>query len=1098
MENLVCSRPIITVPPRTTTPEDAASEDVATEDLREPFGNISLSLSDAHGNEVDLECSVSRSGEPSRISWKQNSHLQLTSNISVTVELGCPVDRERYEKLWRLVAYYSTMPAHFQSSPPVGRDPHPARSYTQASEGHALYYTGVRANMTARPAWLLQTSVGLRLNRPQSSARMVKLMLSANMSETVEAAQTQTQSRSWVTIDSTNTTAKVFAAVLGQRGQMSCSVLSSGPAAIHWMLPDGSKVEAPYSSPDRRLTVSVGGGLVIKAVRHSDAGVYRCAAGSHGDSAALPFYLTVQEPPGPPPGDQTPITPNEVFADSPIFLPCTASGSPDAEITWILPSNSIVGLQATSPRAAVHPNGTLHIPQAQLSDSGYYKCIAINQHGVDTRTSKVSVFRRRGLVTPAAPQSASGVTQIRIPTETADEASQDTQDGDPQGHPDLLRRRAPGGVVPGRRGVHPSRNVWRRPQKAAGSRAADRRRISMSNSKIDPQKWAHILAKIRDRKAPNTAAPPPTQPTAEDATEASADGVTEVLSTLHTPVQYTHMTVNVGEAAPVISSSVDPPTEPRTIPSSVEPTAHNTAPHTSSQSMFFLPQTTSAPLQAATSPTRTESSTFSKAADWSELSEMRDITDQFSVDIEASSRGHVSPRRLMLSTEGSADLPSGTAVSQLQSPTQSVAAASPTSTPVPSRWGGSPPLPQQRNPRRRTGSQRRRKPKVVKPTPSVTITPAKALLATVNTTAFTLLKIAPAASPRATVPSTGSQAATSGRVSHGGSTVSRPEHEAASTPSSLPASPAVTVKPPPKGLVTATSFPERRTSQTVLGISEGPAPLELFSGPTSSPQHSPALPVHLEETQRPGVPSQLGPWTSDSLAVGAPNTTVQRGGADSQSGQPADGDVQVMETASGYAPKDFPITLSRDYLGTDEDGTQTLTAPENPYYSQNKASAESETNPTEALYPATIRVTLQPPPPTASVTTEAPSQRATTPGASWTTDQQIKPSTNTSEPWRQSHVHPTAKSPDHRAAATDLSSRPATQTPPPATGPKDGSRKQQVPDSESAPGAAPRITTSSSQALTVSAGTDAELPCEAKGDPQPLLSWTRAAAGESH
>ncbi|KAM7374993.1 hypothetical protein PAMA_014196 [Pampus argenteus] len=506
VENMVCSRPIISSPHRTTLPEDVESEVMTTEDFREPFGNISLGLSDEHGNEVDLECSIGEPRELTKINWEQVNQLQLVSNISLSVDLECPVDREKYERLWRLIAYYSNVPAHLQRDTMLSKDPHPTYVYRQDSEKDALYYTGVKANIMAQTAWLMQTSVDLQLNRLQSSGKMVKLILSTYLSETVEAERVQKQ-RTWVMIESTNMTHKVLSAILGSPSQMYCNVHSSGQAVIHWMLPDGSKLEASYSSSDKRVSVSSDGQLVIKSVSHADTGIYYCIAKVHGDLAVQPFQLTVQESSSPPPGEDTSIKPIEGFAGNPISLSCTASGSPDAEINWILPNSNIVSFQANSSRALVYSNGTLYIPQTQLLDSGYYKCVAMNLHGVDTLATKITVVRRKGLIRPLRkfserPQSASGInTKIKVPTEDTEETSGDIefpQEGVPKGRLDPLRRRVPGGVAPGRRGVNPSRNmrqglpVLRKP---TGSHVENnknivenRRRINMSKSKIDPEK----------------------------------------------------------------------------------------------------------------------------------------------------------------------------------------------------------------------------------------------------------------------------------------------------------------------------------------------------------------------------------------------------------------------------------------------------------------------------------------------------------------------------------------------------------------------------------------------------------------------------------
>ncbi|XP_076579108.1 matrix-remodeling-associated protein 5 [Chaetodon auriga] len=534
VENLVCSSPVISSPHRTSPPEDIESEVMTKEDFSEPLGNISLGLSDEHGNEVDLECGISKLRELTKVSWEQVNQLQLLSNITLSVDIECSVDREKYERLWRLIAYYSNVPAHLQRGVMLRKEPHPTYVYRQDSEKDALYYTGVKVNVMAQPAWLMQATADLQLNRLQSSAKMVKLILSTDISETVEVELLRRQRRSWVMIESTNMTHKVLSAVLGSPSQMYCNVHSSGQPVIHWMLPDGSKVEAPYSSLDNRVSVSSDGRLAIEAVSHTDTGIYYCIAKVHGDIAVLPFYLTVQESSSPPPGEDASITPIEGFAGNPISLPCTASGSPDAEINWILPSSNIVSFQANSSRALVFSNGTLYIPQTQLLDSGHYKCIAINQYGVDTLATKITLIRRKGMIRPlrkfpARPQSASGVnTQIKVPTEDTEEASGDievTQVGAPISRVDPLRRRIQGGVAMGRRGVHPSRNMWRRPpmqRKPTGSRVEDRkdivesrRKINMSKSKIDPEKWADILAKIRDRNAQNTVTPLPVEYTTE-------------------------------------------------------------------------------------------------------------------------------------------------------------------------------------------------------------------------------------------------------------------------------------------------------------------------------------------------------------------------------------------------------------------------------------------------------------------------------------------------------------------------------------------------------------------------------------------------------
>ncbi|TNN35360.1 Matrix-remodeling-associated protein 5 [Liparis tanakae] len=395
LENLVCSTPVISSPHRTSPPEE--SEVLTVEDFREPFGNITLGLSDEHGNEVDLECDI---GEPrvlTKINWEQVN--QLASNITVSVDLECPVDREKYERLWRLIAYYSNVPAHLQRGILLRSEPKPVYVYRQDSEKDAQYYTGVKVNIMAQPAWLMQTSANLQLNRLQSTAKMVKLILSTDFSETVETERVRRQRRTWVTIESINTTISAVSAILGNPSQMHCNVHSSGQPVIHWMLPNGSRVEAPYSSPDNRVSLSSDGHLVIKAVRHADTGIYYCIAKVHEDLAVMPGGLptSTQEvskqpwlpgrgslPRGKPRITKSYFQTFTVDAETDAELPCGAEGEPRPFLSWTkVASGASIAQNTRVQRFEVRPNGSLIIRNTRPSDGGQYLCTVQNQYGTD-------------------------------------------------------------------------------------------------------------------------------------------------------------------------------------------------------------------------------------------------------------------------------------------------------------------------------------------------------------------------------------------------------------------------------------------------------------------------------------------------------------------------------------------------------------------------------------------------------------------------------------------------------------------------------------------------------------------------------------------
>ncbi|XP_012709200.2 matrix-remodeling-associated protein 5 isoform X1 [Fundulus heteroclitus] len=648
---LACSSPVISFLHRTTSQEDSESATMTSEDFKDPIGNISLGLSNGHGNELDLECSVDKLKELSNISWEQDDQLQLAANITFSVDIRCAVDREKYEQLWRLIAYYSNSPAHLKREVTLSKDPYPAYVYQQDSVQDAQYYTGLQVKMLAQPAWLMQTSVELQLNRPRSSTRMVQLTLKTNLSETVDTELQQRLRRTWVMIESGNRTRKVLSAIVGSPSEMLCNVHSSDRPVVQWVLPDNSKLNNSYSSPEKRVSFSRDGRLKIKAVTHRDTGVYYCIAKVYGDHAVLSFYLTVQESSSPSPGEDTTITSMEEFAGNPISLDCTASGSPDAEINWILPSSRIVNFQANSSQTLVHFNGTLHIPHTQVSDSGYYKCVAMNQYGVDTLVKKVSIVRSKALIRPlrkfpARPQSASGVnTQIKVPTENMEEASGDNGGSTIRHRVSGVRRKIPGNITPGRRGIHPSRSTWQRSpvlRKPTGSHTGNqkslvenKRRMNLSKGKIDPEKWAHILAKIRDR---NTVTPLPVSfPIKVEATalmtkswetrNGSSDGVTvheredQYYSMTHSPGEPTELQIKKSSThsqdihftyeSHTAYSTLDVTPNSRHVTREPLPTERaHTEQHTThdrelnlitgSNSGGFLPQTTSVPPHAIT------------------------------------------------------------------------------------------------------------------------------------------------------------------------------------------------------------------------------------------------------------------------------------------------------------------------------------------------------------------------------------------------------------------------------------------------------------------------------------------------------------------
>ncbi|KAG9270973.1 matrix-remodeling-associated protein 5-like isoform X1 [Astyanax mexicanus] len=519
LKELQCTGPVITSPGKNISPEENLSELLSLEDFRPPLGSVTLNLSDEHGNKVELICRILEPRDSTKIAWNYTKSMQIAANMTLSFDLECPIDRDNYESLWRLLAYYSEMPVHLRREIMLSKEPELSYRYKQDIERDAYYYTGVRANVLSHPSWIMQSFLNIQLNRPYSTSKTVKLILTTQTSTITDSDQIQRQRRSWVVIEHNNATQTMYSSIVGGRVEMVCNLQSSGDSTIHWMLPDGSKVKAPFSSPNNNLlSVSSAGTLLLKSAEYSDSGVYYCIAEVPGDMDLLPFRLSVVEGSTPPQGDEV-GTPIAKFVGEPISIPCPLTAIPDAVTNWIFPDGDMINAKANSSRGFVSSNGTLFISHGKYNDNGYYKCVALNEHGVDTLSTKLTVTRRQGMQPslrryPMRPQSAAGVsTKVRAFLEDVEESSGDSyQDRTPSNRPLINQRRG----QPSRAQGHPFRNTQRRfPDHRRPLRKGlngqqrknifeNRRNTNTSKQKIDPQRWADILAKIREKTVPKT------------------------------------------------------------------------------------------------------------------------------------------------------------------------------------------------------------------------------------------------------------------------------------------------------------------------------------------------------------------------------------------------------------------------------------------------------------------------------------------------------------------------------------------------------------------------------------------------------------------
>lgn len=525
--DLPCSSPVISSDGRDAPLETEISEVQTSESFREPLGTAFLNLSDQQGNSVDLSCNITHTAEPEGITPPSDLSPSSSSSplpLALSLSLECPVERQGYENLWRILAYYSETAVRLEREIMLSKAPTLAYRYKQAAEAEGYYHTGVEASVRAKPDWLLQSAISIQLNRVQSNGHTVHLIYSSRVSAhpdpMTHSALSAPSFHPWVLI-STNHTITALAAAAGSKVELPCPVLSSGSPQVQWILPDGSRHIS--NKPGGRLRASTSG-LLVQNVRLADSGIYHCLVRVAGDVDILPLRLVVEETSVPPSGEQVAPTVTSAVGEYAI-LSCQASGSPVPQISWLLPDGNLVrhGV-SVSGGLRMQPDGSLSLNNPSKRDAGYYRCIAVNQYGSDSLSMQLELHSQQNPLLrdsfPRGPQSAAGrSTKIRAPLLQTGEGSgggEEEEDGATTGgrmprprQPFPNRRMRPG--HPRRRG--PIRGPLRRivsPTDQRRNHFPNRQRVTPNQKRIDPQKWADILAKIRQKTATANSSQPVT------------------------------------------------------------------------------------------------------------------------------------------------------------------------------------------------------------------------------------------------------------------------------------------------------------------------------------------------------------------------------------------------------------------------------------------------------------------------------------------------------------------------------------------------------------------------------------------------------------
>ncbi|NWI14912.1 MXRA5 protein, partial [Crypturellus soui] len=529
LKDISCRKPVIQSSLRqnssTQEEEESDSYELPVEEFQSSPWNITLNMTDEHGNIVHLNCEIKKPTGSTKIQWSQIQTQEIDINATVSLDFQCPMNRENYEKLWKLIAYYSEVPVKLERELMLSKEPKVTYRYRQGSDYDALYYTGVKAQILSEPSWIMQPLINIQLNRRQSTGKRVVLSFFTEFSQTIHTKDIR-QQRSWVMIEQNSSTRVVQSVVEGSECLLSCNVKASESPFIQWLFPDGTKLQAPFNQKDSRFSILSSGQLIVKGVSYTDAGLYYCIAQVRDDVDIMAYRLLVQ-PPSIQPAD-TDVVRVEKNVGDPIVLPCSAVAIPEAQLSWILPNSHVLNDLSNSSKGYMLNNGTLLIPKSHVSDSGYYRCVAVNLHGSDQFAIRVMVnkmvsdrsFRRIKLKKRPSSKSLAK-TRVRVVEDGEGSGAGGVDDTSQKKHHlkdreiSLKQRGDKVSETQGKRGRKGRRKmkIWKGTDRIQESNVAEgrrvfesRRRINMANKQINPQHWADILAKVRGKNLPRTTA----------------------------------------------------------------------------------------------------------------------------------------------------------------------------------------------------------------------------------------------------------------------------------------------------------------------------------------------------------------------------------------------------------------------------------------------------------------------------------------------------------------------------------------------------------------------------------------------------------------
>ncbi|XP_026710744.1 immunoglobulin superfamily member 10 [Athene cunicularia] len=499
--SLACTKPAIQDSLKfknLTVPDDGDFSSISPRDFIAPIGSVILNMTDQAGSRGDLVCNIQKPKEMSPISFDREGNSTVL-RTSLSAFLVCGIEYEHIQQLWSILALYSNSPLKLERNVLVTNVPFISYKYKQIYSEQDELFTNIETDLRADPSWLMQSEVALQLDRTATTLNMLHIQYFTDARIILPGADKKQVRNNWTIISRDNKTQTEHTVLVGGTVELECQAAGEPAPAIAWILADGSKVRAPYISEDGRITVLGTGTLTLRTADTFDTGLYHCIGTSYNDADALTFRITVLDPDV----EHNSVNGAQLSASvgSTLDLPCTASAVPDAAISWVLPEREI--LYHSVRNKHIFDNGTLRIQGLTERDSGYFRCVAANQYGVDLLVFHVLV--RKDKTTLKEKLVAGGEWDEGDGSGNAVLASATAREHPPAPRATLTAKRESAASAPregaagsARGGSSYGRVTYRHYRDKPRRRFRGHRRQFVSSARrVDPQRWAAFLEKTK-------------------------------------------------------------------------------------------------------------------------------------------------------------------------------------------------------------------------------------------------------------------------------------------------------------------------------------------------------------------------------------------------------------------------------------------------------------------------------------------------------------------------------------------------------------------------------------------------------------------------